>query len=382
MASIRAGSTARRTSRSAANTSLLGCFGTGAPDIFQTEADHRVYFNAGLAGAGIQMDGRDLVNSPATRLGSPDVFLRDVRGRGAVDLTTTDLFHPNPSGAGPVSRTQPAWDNQVQFDPLQRHPQLVLAQLRRTRSIDLDADGRPDLLTTDDVLREWRNMGGGAWSAETTTTRVFSFGDNTFPNVSFDDERIFIADMNGDGLDEIVRVNARKVEYLGARRVWLVARQDHYGQRAALRGLRSAPRDFHRPHRQRHVRSGVRARQRRPTGAQSRRRALRDSGERELQQPGLTHGVPMPNATDGLLALDFLGDGTRGLLWSFRRQDIEPNYFYLPLCAAGKPFLLARIDNGMGGSVEVEYATSAELAAADEAAGNPWTTTSRRIQRP
>src|SRR5258705_4545036 len=91
-----------------ARSTPLSFFGTGRPDLIQTAGTHRVFLNRGRIGAEIAVEGVALVNSPSTQLGDADVFLRDIEGRGAVDLTTTAFYYRNPSGAGPVSRTAPA----------------------------------------------------------------------------------------------------------------------------------------------------------------------------------------------------------------------------------------------------------------------------------
>jgi len=93
----------------------------------------------------------------------------------------------------------------------------------------------------------------------------------------------------------------------------------------------------------------------------------------DFTDEGLSRGTPMPTSAAAALAFDLLGDGTRGLLWSFPRADLEPNYFYLPLCSAGRPHLLSAFENGTGGRVEVAYSTSSVQSSEDDANGAPWT---------
>jgi RHS repeat-associated protein len=61
---------------------------------------------------------------------------------------------------------------------------------------------------------------------------------------------------------------------------------------------------------------------------------------------------------------DMRGSGTAGLLWTM--PDVTRNratYFYLDFSGGGKPYLLNKIDNGVGRITEVEYSTSAREAA-------------------
>ncbi len=353
-------------------TTLIQFFGTGRPDILQTIRGHQVYFNEGRMGTSVRVVRGELGESPDLSLGDSDVYLRDVRGRGAVDLTNTNVYYPNPSVEGTVSRTVPGWGARQDFDPNRRHPQLSTSQYRLTRSIDLNGNGRPDLLTTDRDFWIWRNEGEGGWSAGERIDRLASFGDRVFPDISFEDEHIHIADMNGDGLDEVVRVSARKVEY------WV---RDANGWNYLKTTMLNAPRfagfdprclvfaDL----------TGNGSADLIYVHANGVEIALNVGGERfadplrvDFNDHGLTHGFPMPTGAEGLLVVDFLGDGVRGLLWSFQRQDTEPNYFFLPLSASGKPYLLTHVDNGIGGRIEVNYTTSSLLAAEDESAGYPW----------
>ncbi|MDX3775900.1 toxin TcdB middle/N-terminal domain-containing protein [Streptomyces europaeiscabiei] len=348
----------------------LSFFGTGRPDIMQTESGHRVFFNRGQLGTDIVVDRRELVASPSAEFGDGDVLLRDIDGRGAVDLSTTAYFYRNPAKLGPVSRTAPAWAAAVDFDPIRRHPQLSAAELPRSRSVDLNGDGCIDLLTTAEDFWEWTNLGDGGWSAGRQVSRIVSFGDKLFPDVSFDDASVFIADMNGDGLDEIVRVSARKVEYWArSRETWTFKTT----MRAAPRWSNFEP--------DRVIVADV-------TGngmadlvyltGNGVALALNRGGDRfspiiQLDfADGLSRGLPMPTSERGTLVVDLLGDGTKGLLWSLARADVEPNYFFLPLCAAGQPGLLTAIDNGTGGRVELQYTTSSRQSAEDELGGRPW----------
>ncbi|HEU5319637.1 MAG TPA: toxin TcdB middle/N-terminal domain-containing protein, partial [Methylomirabilota bacterium] len=353
-------------------TTLLGFFGTGRPDLLQTAGGHRVFLNRGRLGTDVVVEGRELAASPSATLADGDVFLRDVEGRGAVDLTTTAYYYRNPAGGGTPSRTNPAWGPAVNFDATRRHPALAPAQLAVARAIDLDGDGRIDLVTTEEDLWEWDNEGGGAWSPGRRVARRASFGERAFPDVAFDDARIFIADMNGDGLDEIVRVSARKVEYWSRTRDgWRTLKSTMAGSprlaefdpaRAVLADLTgNGAADLLYVHG-----NGVEI-------------FLNCGGHRfaaplrvDFGDVGVTRGTPMPTAADALLVVDLLGEGARGLLWSFRRADTEPNYFFLPLAAARQPYLLGWVENGTGGRVEIDYTTSSALSAADEAGGAPW----------
>ena len=73
--------------------------------------------------------------------------------------------------------------------------------------------------------------------------------------------------------------------------------------------------------------------------------------------------------------VDFLGRGTACVLWSSTLPgDSRQSLRYVDLMDGQKPHLLFKIENNLGAETRVEYASSAEFYLADKAAGNPWLT--------
>jgi hypothetical protein len=74
------------------------------------------------------------------------------------------------------------------------------------------------------------------------------------------------------------------------------------------------------------------------------------------------------------LAADIFGAGRPGLVWTGRSHPAgDSGYRVLRFGAEHPaPYLLASIDNGMGGRSEMTYATSTAMRAADVTDGRPW----------
>ena len=85
--------------------------------------------------------------------------------------------------------------------------------------------------------------------------------------------------------------------------------------------------------------------------------------------------MPLPVATANLAAVqvaDLLGIGTACLVWnSHLPADASHPVRYIDLMADGKPHLLTRVVNNLGGSTEIDYTPSTRFYLDDLAAGTP-----------
>jgi hypothetical protein len=68
---------------------------------------------------------------------------------------------------------------------------------------------------------------------------------------------------------------------------------------------------------------------------------------------------------------DINGSGTTDILWGNGY-----NYRYIDLSGGKRPWLLNRVENGLGKTTEVTYTTSTASMLAAEKSGKPWATKS------
>jgi RHS repeat-associated protein len=92
-----------------------------------------------------------------------------------------------------------------------------------------------------------------------------------------------------------------------------------------------------------------------------------------FSEPELLSQFPAPHTMAHMEVADLLGRGTACLLWSSPLQT-QRRIRYVDLFPGGKPYLLDRVDNGMGLERRVHYGSSTEHYLRDRAAGNPWAT--------
>lgn len=85
--------------------------------------------------------------------------------------------------------------------------------------------------------------------------------------------------------------------------------------------------------------------------------------------------LPLPERWDDLGQIQFadvLGNGTTCLV--FARPHPVPRHWYYDFCQRRKPYLLERIDNNMGAVTTLRHASSTEQYLEDKRAGQPWIT--------
>ena len=186
------------------------------------------------------------------------------------------------------------------------------------------------------------------------------------------EQTIYLADMTGDGLSDLVRVRNGEICYwpntgfgrFGAkvtmdRSPWL-DQPGHFDQRrvrlADVDGSGAADLIYLHPDGTLPVPEPIRQRLQRPAHPAARVPAA---------------GQPVAQ----VMVADLLGQGTACLVWSSPLPgDSRAAGALLDLMAEGKPYLLTEVINNLGAETRISYAPSTRFYLADQAAGRPWVT--------
>lgn len=299
---------------------------------------------------------------PVLTLANQAQFL-DLAGDGRPDVVRF-----SGAVAGFYERTADAqWAPFVPFTSL---PQLDWHD-PNLKFIDLNGDGHADILISEHNAFVWHAALGEAGFA--AAQRVYQpWDEEQGPHLLLADgsQSIYLADMSGDGLSDLVRIRNGEVCYwpnLG------------YGRFGAKVSMDNAPWFDH------------------ADAFDQRRIRLADidgSGTTDIlylqhngvlvyfnqsgnswQTPHLIAHLPTLDDVTQVQVLDLLGNGTACLVWSSPLpRDRERPLRYLDLMGGQKPHLLIKSTNNLGLETTVQYAPSTQFYLQDQLAGQPWIT--------
>lgn len=296
-------------------------------------------------------------------LGGGRQQLLDLGGNGRLDLV--EWQGPMP---GFYERTQDEdWDPFTAFRAL---PTIAWDD-PNLRFIDLTGDGHADVLITEQEAFTW--YPSMAKEGFHPANRISSMLDEERgPRLIFADgtQSIYLADLSGDGLTDLVRIRNGQVCYwpnLG------------YGRFGAKVTMDQAP-WFDQPDLFDHKR--IRLADIDGTGTTDIMYLHRDGVRLYFNQSGNSWSDPQvlnvfPRVDElvSIVATDLLGNGTACLVWSSPLPgDARSPMRYLELMGAQKPYLLIKTRNNLGAESEIQYAPSTKFYVADRLAGKPWIT--------
>jgi RHS repeat-associated protein len=237
--------------------------------------------------------------------------------------------------------------------------------------VDLDGDGHADVLISEDNAFVWHpslaEVGFGP------ARRVHqALDEEQGPRLVFADgtQSIYLADLSGDGLTDLVRIRNGGVCYwpnLG------------YGRFGAKVTMDHAP-HFDHPDQFDHKR--IRLADIDGTGTTDIIYLHRDGVRLYFNQSGNSWSAPQPLCVfprvDDLVAItptDLLGNGTACLVWSSPLPSAARRPMrYIDLMGGQKPHLLLKTVNNLGAETRVDYAPSTKFYLQDKRDGKPWIT--------
>jgi len=339
---------------------LVDLFGDGLPDVVQsTPVGLRYWRNLG---DGVLDRPRSLAQVPAdVRLDRPGIAFGDTAGDGHVDLIVTS----GPLAGFYETTTDGAWATFRRFE----HMPSFDVDDANVRLVDLTGDGRSDALQTTAAGLLWfPSLGERGYGPPQRVARLHDL--DRFPDLAFDDpgRRVRLADMTGDGLNDIVFVHDGRIEY------WPNLGYGRFGPRVTMANAPRFGRDFDPA---RLLLADVDG-----TGCADllyvdfdRVHVWFNRSGNAWSLPTTVTGTPRTTDPSAVRAADMFGTGTTSLVWSFPfRGQPNGNYKVLDLCGGVKPLVLVEMSSGLGSTTRVRYGASTAHFLADRAERTPWQT--------
>jgi RHS repeat-associated protein len=303
-----------------------------------------------------------LASAPSVSVADGRAQFMDLAGDGRADVVELD---------GPMrgffERSDEGWTT---FSPFGSCPNIDLAD-PNARLIDLDGDGHADILVTEDEAFRWHASlaEGGFGPAELIH---HAEDEEKGPRLVFADaeQSIYLADLSGDGLTDLVRIRNSDVCY------WPNLGYGRFGAKVTMDRAPTfdAPDHFE----QRRVRLAD------VDGSgmsdilylgQEGVTIWRNEAGNSWGEPHRVAVLPPVDSLSSVVVVDLLGNGTACLVWSsIAEQDAGRHVRYVDLMGGGKPHLLVGAKNNLGAEIRVGYVPSTAFYVADALAGKPWIT--------
>jgi RHS repeat-associated protein len=346
--------------------------GEGLPGVFTAQGGgwfykHNISANKlvcredGTATTTAQLGPTEILPSKPNSAGAPVNFI-DLASDGQLDLVRLDT-NMHGFNKHEMAEWQP-------FTPFNSWPN-VNVQDPNLRFVDLTGDGRADILiTADDVFTWYHSLAEDGWGTPEIVPRAFDEEQGPRLLISEGSEMIFLADLSGDGLVDLVRVRNGEICYwpnLG------------YGKFGAKVSMDNAPWfDDADIFSQQRVRladvDGSGTTDLIYLGTSGAAVYFNLAGNSWADAARLTT-FPIVDDLSTVAAIDLLGNGTICLVW-FSKVDRcgEPCVHYIDLMGGQKPHLLLKSTNGTGAETHVKYAPSTRFYLEDKEKGNQWIT--------
>lgn len=237
----------------------------------------------------------------------------------------------------------------------------------QVRLSDINGDGRIDaIMSTQHSFAIWLNEGKNGWSDPLLMKKG---KDNSLPD--FSEPLVFLADMNGDGLDDLVRVRSGLVEY------WPGLGYGRFGERQTMTNsprLRNLTQISSHTGAQPLILVDVDG-----DGCADMVRVTADGLEVNLNRNGTCFSdqvtIPdVPTPIPGTIrAINMRGRSGTGLVWN-TKQGKKTGYVSIELGDEKPAYLLNHVENGMGLVSEIFYRSAVEDFCRDQQKGIHWDT--------
>ena len=241
-----------------------------------------------------------------------------------------------------------------------------------TRMLDLNGDGKPEVVITQEQVFTWYPSEGKEGYSSARKVAI-PFDEEEGPKVVFSevDQTIYLADMSGDGMTDIVRIKNGNVCY------WPNLGYGNFGAKTTLDNspVFDSPDSFNATYIRLVDIDGSGTADIVYLGKNKFTCWKNLSGNRFGTTPFEIESFPEIDNTSRVTTADILGNGLPCIVWSSSLQKNETAPLkYIDLLNSKKPHIMVAYKNNMGKEVSMHYKPSTFYYLEDKKAGKPWVT--------
>lgn len=288
--------------------------------------------------------------------------LMDLEGNGQLDVVLL-------SKGSPGFYERELDDTWRKFTPFKACPNVDWDD-PNLRLIDLNGDGHADILISEHQVFTWYASQAAAGFSPSQRVQK-ALDEEQGPALVFADEKqsVYLADMTGDGLTDIVRIRNGSICY------WPNLGYGRFGAKVTMG--RSPHFDHPELFEQRRLRladiDGSGTTDLLYLGRDGVQLWFNQSGDR-WSEPQTLSSFPKVDNLAAVQVVDLLGHGTACLVWSSPLPGHPQRMRYIDLMGGQKPHLLQTIRNNLGAETRLTYGSAVQYYLADKQAGTPWIT--------
>lgn len=241
-----------------------------------------------------------------------------------------------------------------------------------TRMLDLNGDGKAEVVISEEYVFTWyASEGRNGYAAARKTPKPFDEEDG--PHIVFADSKqtIYLADMSGDGMTDILRIRNGEVCY------WPNLGYGKFGAKVAVDNapVFDHPDAFNPAHLRLADIDGSGTSDIIYLGKNKFTCWKNLSGNRFASVPFEIEHFPEIHSQAKITVTDLLGNGVACIVWSSSlSKDVNAPLKYIDLMNSKKPHIMVAYKNNLGKEVSMEYTPSTKFYIEDKLAGKPWVT--------
>lgn len=334
----------------------------GIPGIL-TEQGRTWYYKSNL-GNGEFSRAETVVTKPSVAgIFNGTLQLQDLEANGQKYIVSTDRNMP---GYYQLTEDQD-W---LPFKPFKKMPNVDFRS-PHVKHLDLNGDGMADLLISEEDVFVWYPSAGKDGYDAPLFTQQGGYEENG-PRLVLSDQvqSIYLSDMNGDGLTDIVRIRNQEVCY------WPNLGYGRFGARVVMEGSPcfDAPEAYNPAYIQLADVNGTGAADLIYLGRNKFKIWLNQGGNAWSGAQEIEPFLPteQPNK---LSVVDLLGNGTACIVWSSPLPAYAASPMkYIDLMGGRKPYVMKLYKNNQGKEVSLEYRSSTYYYLKDKKEGKIWAT--------